>query len=36
MTEHAEQVNDYLIRNLGLTPFECDGLLGVIKKQKKG
>jgi hypothetical protein len=35
MAEHAEQMNDYLIRNLDLTPFECDELWSVVKKQKK-
>ena len=35
MAEHAEQMNKYLIRNLGLTPFECDELWSVVKKNRK-
>jgi len=35
MAEHAEQMNDYLIENLELTPFECDELWTFIKKSKR-
>lgn len=35
MAEHAEQMNDYLIRNLELTPFECDELWSFVKKNKR-
>lgn len=35
MAEHAEQMNDYLIKNLGLTPFECDELWDFVKKNKR-
>jgi len=35
LAEHAEQVNDYLIQELGLTPFECDELWSTIKKNRR-
>ena len=35
MAEHAKEMNDYLIRNLDLTPFECDELWSVVKKNRK-
>ncbi len=35
MAEHAEQMNDYLIENLELTPFECDELWSFVKKNKR-
>jgi hypothetical protein len=35
MAEHAEVMNAYLIKNLGLTPFECDELWSFVKKNKK-
>ena len=35
MAEHAELMNDYLIENLGLTPFECDELWSIVKKNRK-
>ena len=35
MAEHAEQMNKYLISNLGLTPFECDELWSIVKKNRK-
>ena len=35
MAEHAERMNDYLIRNLKLTPFECDELWSVVKKNRR-
>jgi hypothetical protein len=35
MAEHAEEMNDYLRRNLDLTPFECDELWSVVKKTEE-
>ena len=35
MAEHAEQMNDYLIENLKLTPFECDEFWSFVKKNKR-
>nr|QNO53618.1 hypothetical protein NGENPBHE_00018 [Methanosarcinales archaeon ANME-1 ERB6] len=35
MAEHAEEMNGYLIKNIGLTPFECDELWSFVKKNKK-
>ena len=35
LAEHAEQMNEHLIDNLGLTPFECDELWTFIKKAKE-
>ena len=35
MAEHAEQMNDYLIENLALTPFECDELWSIVKKTEE-
>ena len=35
MAEHAEEMNAYLIKNLGLTPFECDELWNFVKKKTK-
>jgi len=35
MAEHAEKMNEYLIKNIGLTPFECDELWSFVKKNKK-
>ena len=35
MAEHAELMNDYLIKNVGLTPLECDELWSFIKKNKR-
>jgi len=35
LAEHAEQMNDYLIKNLGLTPLECDELWSFVKKTKE-
>ena len=35
MAEHAEEMNEYLIKNLVLTPFECDELWSFVKKNKK-
>ena len=35
MAEHAKQMNEYLITNLELTPFECDELWSVVKKNRR-
>ena len=35
MAEHAEKMNEYLIKNLGLSPFECDELWSMVKKNRK-
>jgi len=35
MAEHATKVNDYLMKNVGLSQFECDELWTFIKKKKK-
>ena len=35
MAEHAELMNDYLIQNLDLTPFECDELWSTVKKNRR-
>ena len=35
MAEHAEQMNGHLIENLGLTPFECDELWSMVKKNRR-
>jgi transposase-like protein len=35
MAEHAEEMNDYFVTNIGLTPFECDELWSFVKKNKK-
>jgi transposase-like protein len=35
MAEHAEEMNEYLKKNLVLTPFECDELWSFVKKNKK-
>jgi len=35
MAEHAEEINDMLIRNLGLGEFELDELWTTIKKNRK-
>lgn len=35
MAEHAEKMNDILIRDLELTPIECDELWSFIKKNKR-
>lgn len=35
LAEHAEQLNDYLIKNVGLTPFECDELWTMVKKNRR-
>ena len=35
MAEHAERMNEYLIREMGLTPFECDELWSTVKKNRR-
>ena len=35
MAEHAEVMNEYLIENLDLTPFECDELWSFVKKNRR-
>ncbi len=35
MAEHAAEMNEYLIKTLRLTPFECDELWSFVKKNKK-
>ncbi|HDS59370.1 MAG TPA: hypothetical protein ENN54_03645 [Thermoplasmatales archaeon] len=35
MAEHAELMNEYLIENLGLSPFECDELWSMVKKNRR-
>jgi hypothetical protein len=32
MAEHATEVNDYLMKNLGLTQYECDEIWTFVKK----
>jgi len=35
MAEHAAKVNDYLMKNVGLSQFECDELWSFVKKKRK-
>jgi hypothetical protein len=35
LAEHAEQMNDYFIKELELTPNECDELWSMVKKNRK-
>ncbi|PKL46525.1 MAG: hypothetical protein CVV37_08500 [Nitrospira bacterium HGW-Nitrospira-1] len=35
MAEHAEKANNYLIRNLDITPYECDEFWTTVKKNRK-
>jgi transposase-like protein len=35
MAEHATKVNDYLIKNVGLSQLECDELWTFVKKKRK-
>ena len=35
MAEHATEMNEYLIKTLGLTSLECDELWSNIQKNKK-
>ncbi|MDG6219662.1 MAG: hypothetical protein QCI00_09525, partial [Candidatus Thermoplasmatota archaeon] len=32
---HAELMNEYLIKDLGLTPLECDEFWSFVKKNKR-
>ncbi len=36
VAEHAEEMNEYILENLELTPFECDGMWIAVKKTEKG
>jgi hypothetical protein len=35
MAEHAAKVNDYLMKNVGLSQLECDEFWTFIKKKRK-
>jgi len=35
MAEHAGQVSEYLMKNLGLSQYECDELWMFVKKKRK-
>ena len=35
IAEHAEQMNDFLIHDLKLTPIECDEFWSFVKKKKR-
>jgi hypothetical protein len=35
MAKHTEQMNEYLINNLGLTPSKCDELWCFVKEHKR-
>ena len=35
MAEHAAEMNEYLMKTLGLTPLECDELWSNAQKNKK-
>jgi hypothetical protein len=35
MAEHAAELNDYLIKNLGFSQYECDEIWTFIKKKKR-
>ncbi|MCW1311438.1 MAG: hypothetical protein QW260_06825 [Thermoproteota archaeon] len=35
LTEHAFEMNDILIKNLRLTPIECDELWKFVRKKRK-
>ena len=35
MAEHAAEMNEYLIKTLGLTPLECEELWSNAQKNKK-
>ncbi|PXF61105.1 MAG: hypothetical protein C4B59_05975 [Candidatus Methanogaster sp.] len=35
MAEHAAEMNEYLIKTLGLTPLECDEIWSNVCKNKK-
>jgi hypothetical protein len=33
LAEHAEDLNDYIIHAVGLTPFECSELWTMVRKK---
>jgi hypothetical protein len=35
LAEHAEELNEYFIHDVGLTPFECDELWTMVKKNRR-
>jgi hypothetical protein len=35
MAEHAQKMNAYLIKNLGLSQYECDEFWTFVKKKRK-
>jgi len=35
MAEHASELSDYLMKNLGLSQYECDELWSFVKKKKR-
>ena len=35
MAEHVAEMNEYLIKTIGHTPFECDELWSNAQKNKK-
>jgi len=35
MAEHATELNAYLIKDVGLSQFECDEIWKFIKKKKR-
>ncbi|MDR2203950.1 MAG: hypothetical protein LBE76_06610 [Nitrososphaerota archaeon] len=35
LAEHAAEVSDYLLQNIGLSQFECDELWSFVKKKRK-
>ena len=35
MAEHAIEVSDYFMKDLGLSQFECDEIWTFIKKKKR-
>jgi hypothetical protein len=35
LAEHAEDLNDYLIHDGGLTSFECDELWTMVRKKNR-
>jgi hypothetical protein len=35
MAEHATEISEYLMKNLGLSQYECDELWSFVKKKKR-
>ena len=35
MAEHAQEMNEYLIENMGLSQYECDEFWAFVKKKRK-